>query len=129
MQVPLQHADTDIWVEIGHVEKQSTKHPAGTDFVSRGGAAVWKSRNTKIKRKRERTSEKQWYVPLSKVAGHFPSETMHAEHQEACMQVKMTTCWFIGTQNDVPTGKEKTKEKNAEMITMCLNEFQLRDQN
>lgn len=34
-----------------------------------GGAVVWKSRNKRIKRKREQMSEKQWYVPLSKVAG------------------------------------------------------------
>lgn len=70
----------------------------------------------KYKNQKEERANKWETVICAFIKGcwsNFPSETMHAEHQEACMQVKMTTCWFIGTQNDVPTGKEKTKEKKC----------------
>lgn len=110
MQAPWQHADADIWVEI---EKHTTKHPVGTDFVTGGGAAVWKSRNMRIKRKRERMSEKQWYVPLSKVPGPISPLKRYTWNTKthACKQrwlQNWNTTWLLLILT-VPTGKEKTK--------------------
>lgn len=81
--------------------KESIKHPAGTDFVTEGGAAVWGSRDRRIKSKRERMTKYGLFFSFKcSVKGcqyDFPSETMHVEHQEACMQAKRTTCWFTGS--------------------------------
>lgn len=119
MQAPWQQADAEMWEGIGW--KHSIKHPAGTDFVTGGGAAVWKCRNTRIERReRERMESVSLFLVVLWPFNHsvkgcrsnFPSETMHAEHQEACMQAKMTTCWFIGTQMDRCWKKRKEwKEK------------------
>lgn len=109
-----QHANaTCIWVEIGG---HSMKRSAGTNFVTGGGVAVWKQQKNE-NQEEERANEWETVICafIKGCWSNFPSETMHAKHQEVCIQAKMTTCRFIGTQKilllifTVSTGKEKTE--------------------
>lgn len=92
-----QHANaTCIWVEIGG---HSVKRSAGTNFVTGAGVAVWKQqKNENQGEERENEWETVICAFIKGCWSNFPSETMHAKHQKVCIQAKMITCWFFGTQ-------------------------------